>query len=343
MKKLMMLLVLSMMGSLFAASFSYQGVLRDEKGEKLDNPIQEITFRLYDGPSSTEVLWARTCAVFLDSEGLFNIELSDSVGSPVEGVTANLDDVIALKGHAELYLGLTVKDSSGEIMPRQKLLPVPVAAFAQDVSLARNGFTVSGGVAKFGGNVEALKDITVGGSAIIKDLRVGNTTSLGEVNTTGALKAQGGVVIPKGQTITVQVSDSVTEPLIPKGTIWMWYGDANKIPSGWALCNGQNGTPDLGGRFPVGVGSRDGINYSKGSTGGEAKHKLTVNEMPKHKHSYSFKGADLDESWDSDNYFYDASNHYDNNNNTRYTDEAGGDQAHENRPPYLALYFIMKL
>ena len=35
----------------------------------------------------------------------------------------------------------------------------------------------------------------------------------------------------------------------PVGCIILWSGAANKIPEGWALCNGQNGTPDLRNRF----------------------------------------------------------------------------------------------
>lgn len=35
--------------------------------------------------------------------------------------------------------------------------------------------------------------------------------------------------------------------ILPKGTIAAYHGDS--IPDGWALCNGENGTPDLVGKF----------------------------------------------------------------------------------------------
>lgn len=38
---------------------------------------------------------------------------------------------------------------------------------------------------------------------------------------------------------------------IPKGAILLWYGTIATIPSGWALCNGANGTPDLRNKFTV--------------------------------------------------------------------------------------------
>lgn len=42
--------------------------------------------------------------------------------------------------------------------------------------------------------------------------------------------------------------------IIPIGGIIMWSGTIANIPSGWALCNGSNGTPDLTNRFVIGAG-----------------------------------------------------------------------------------------
>lgn len=36
---------------------------------------------------------------------------------------------------------------------------------------------------------------------------------------------------------------------MPVGTILSYTGDLNKIPHGWFLCDGTNGTPDLRGKF----------------------------------------------------------------------------------------------
>jgi hypothetical protein len=52
----------------------------------------------------------------------------------------------------------------------------------------------------------------------------------------------------------------------PAGGIIMWSGSVASIPSGWALCNGSNGTPDLRNRFVVGAGST----YAVDATGGSA-------------------------------------------------------------------------
>jgi hypothetical protein len=55
-------------------------------------------------------------------------------------------------------------------------------------------------------------------------------------------------------------SSSVT---IPSGLIAIWSGSTGSIPSGWVLCNGSNGTPDLRNSFILGAGN----SYSVGQTG----------------------------------------------------------------------------
>ena len=44
---------------------------------------------------------------------------------------------------------------------------------------------------------------------------------------------------------------------LPIGVISMWSGSIAAVPSGWALCNGENGTPDLRERFIVGAGGKN--------------------------------------------------------------------------------------
>lgn len=56
------------------------------------------------------------------------------------------------------------------------------------------------------------------------------------------------------------------EEVVPSGFIGMWSGSANTIPTGWALCDGANGTPNLTDRFVLGAGKA----YQPGATGGAA-------------------------------------------------------------------------
>jgi hypothetical protein len=137
---------------------------------------------------------------------------------------------------------------------------------------------------------------------------------------------------------------------VPKGGIIMWSGTIDQIPAGWALCDGNNGTPDLRDRFVVGSGST----YAKGATGGEAQHTLAFNEMPSHNHgvtdpghvhSYYMNLSDtVGSGYPASN---DSQNAYTKNTNSATTgisiQNAGGGQPHNNLPPYYALAYIMKL
>ena len=57
-----------------------------------------------------------------------------------------------------------------------------------------------------------------------------------------------------------------TTPALPTGCIVLWSGSTGSIPSGFYLCNGSNGTPDLRDRFIVGAGG----SYTVAQTGGSA-------------------------------------------------------------------------
>ncbi len=158
------------------------------------------------------------------------------------------------------------------------------------------------------------------------------------IHAADAAKASGNFPVAGNLPVSGIVSGYGTVPI---GTIVMWSGST--VPDGWALCNGQtaNGvrTPDLRNKFIVGAGDE----YAIGDKGGEKTHKLTIQEMPSHRHSYKFKGADMKASWDNDNYFYNQSEEYTGNNNEKNTEYTGGDQPHENRPPYYALSYIMRV
>ncbi len=123
---------------------------------------------------------------------------------------------------------------------------------------------------------------------------------------------------------------------VPTGVIVMWSGAIANIPDDWALCNGSNGTPDLRDRFIVGAGNT----YNPGNTGGEVTHTLTVTEMPNHKHDIP-RGVETTSGYGTNT--YSVTGHHETNNSWEGTRYAGSGQAHENRPPYYALAYIMKL
>jgi hypothetical protein len=72
------------------------------------------------------------------------------------------------------------------------------------------------------------------------------------------------VVIQTYDNIYPIPNSSATGTTVPAGAIIMWSGSIGSIPSGYVICNGSNGTPDLRDSFIVGAGN----NYGVGSTGG---------------------------------------------------------------------------
>ena len=64
--------------------------------------------------------------------------------------------------------------------------------------------------------------------------------------------------------------------IIPKGTIVMWSG--TDIPEGWAICNGENGTPNLIGKF---IKASD----TAGEFGGNNNITLSSDNLPSHQHT----------------------------------------------------------
>ena len=56
--------------------------------------------------------------------------------------------------------------------------------------------------------------------------------------------------------------------VFPKGIILPWYATSGPVPNGWAICNGDNHTPDLRNQFLLGVGTQAEV----GKTFGSATH-----------------------------------------------------------------------
>ncbi|MDB0603200.1 hypothetical protein PL373_19115 [Tenacibaculum maritimum] len=142
----------------------------------------------------------------------------------------------------------------------------------------------------------------------------------------------------------------------------MFAGDLANIPAGWHLCDGQNGTADLRGKFIVGYNPADIDNDAVGKTGGEKEVTLTEAQMPSHKHTGSTSSAGNHKhnlsigkhhrSFDGENasdhpyktnagIFVNLPTDFSGNHTHSLTiNNKGGDQAHENRPPFYTLAYI---
>jgi hypothetical protein len=135
----------------------------------------------------------------------------------------------------------------------------------------------------------------------------------------------------------------------PAGVIVLWSGSIGSIPAGWALCNGNNGTPDLRNRFIVGAGST----YSVDATGGSAdaivvSHTHTATSVvtdPGHIHSYNEVQAPGPGVGSGGAFSNIASNTVSATTGITVAttnSSTGVSGTNANLPPYYALCYIMK-
>lgn len=117
----------------------------------------------------------------------------------------------------------------------------------------------------------------------------------------------------------------------PVGSIYMSVNNTN--PS--VLFGGT--WEQLQDRFLLGAGQV----YVNGKIGGSATHKLTIEEMPKHRHpiAYDDSSKTFYTSWGESG---EHTGHIQTNGANQwqqpYADWVGGDQPHSNMPPYLVVY-----
>jgi hypothetical protein len=155
------------------------------------------------------------------------------------------------------------------------------------------------------------------------------------------------------QIATTAFVTTAVSAAFPSGGIILWSGSIASIPSGWYLCNGSNGTPDLRNRFIVGAGST----YSVDATGGSAdavvvSHSHTAVSSvtdPGHLHTYAPGDALFTAGSGS------SACQVNSFSGTRNTATAttgitvgttisttGSSGTNANLPPYYALAYIMK-
>ena len=213
---------------------------------------------------------------------------------------------------------------------------------------------------KLNGNFDSIDDLLDGTTAIAPNLTQGSWKVGGTAITASAAE----INLLTGQT-----------SLVPYGVIVLWSGSVASVPSGWYLCDGLNGTPNLTDRFVVGAGNT----YAVGDTGGANSVTLDATQIPSHTHSFSGSGttstggahnheikyADNDSGGGTGLYMAGETNRaglrttsYISYTETQSvqsggspkhsfpisgtTGTSGGGASHENRPPYYALAYIMK-
>lgn len=106
--------------------------------------------------------------------------------------------------------------------------------------------------------------------------------------------------------------------------ICLWYGAIGNIPTGWTLCDGNNGTPNLKNKFVIGAGN----SFNPGDTGGSLTHPHPFTGDG-HRHTLGWvPGLALNSNPGGD---------------LTSEDSAVGDtDVEDHKPPYHALAYVMK-
>ena len=132
----------------------------------------------------------------------------------------------------------------------------------------------------------------------------------------------------------IKTNITALQDAMPVGSIIMFNGKAEEIPSGWAICDGKNGTPNLLDRFIL-------ASTYCGGTGGQSQITLSVSQLPPHRHR-------LKKCW------YGKSDNADDRQVVRWddsvstndqilTEETGFGLPINIMPPYYRLIYIMKV
>lgn len=322
------------------AAINFQGELYDPSASGGSGGpmtgVQQVEFRVYDNLTGGTLIWGRSFPVFCNNQGVFNVMLNDS-GTWLGGVTNTLR--AAFQG-ASRYLEMTVTGHGSAIAPRQQFVSAPYAmhsAYSTYADIAPAGFEVDNGLHVVSGGAEIT-----GQGTFHNNLVVSGSVSANSLAVTAGATVGGNLAVATPSVISGYGT-------IPIGCIVMWSGAQAAIPDGWSLCDGGNYnghvTPDLRDRFIVGAGSAYGV----GSSGGANTVTLTTDQMPNHSHTpYAPNydgGGSSSQGYAANNVhnsFRSSDRSRDYALNSGAISSTGGGQAHENRPPYYALCFIMR-
>lgn len=202
-------------------------------------------------------------------------------------------------------------------------------------------------------------DLKASAKAEIPNSSYFTETSLSsESNYTDATKKD---ALPRSTIKLIRYSAESTSSSVPQGSIIPWYGSSENIPNGFALCDGKNGTPDLRDKFLVGAGA----SYALGNIGGASSVLLSEDNIANHRHlmfvpEYRTLGRGyFYQSLTNSTYVSVGGNSSSGSCEEKYnmvaaassvpsiglTGYAGTNhpKPFDNRPPYYALYYLMKL
>ena len=390
MKKLLPLLLAILAGTFtFAQSpqgMNYQAVVRNTNGQPVTaNTPVKLRFTIHDQTANGTAVYNETLNDTTNQFGLVDV---------VIGSAGNLSTVNWGNGAKFLQVETEVNNAGTFTdMGTTQLMSVPYALYAANSAMGpqgpagasgadgatgptgptgatgadgQPGATGAAGPQGINGNDGATGPTGPAGQPGTNGQN-GNDGATGPTGPTGNNGAQGndGPAGPAGvQGPTGPAGQPGSDASIPAGVIVMWSGAIANIPAGWALCDGNNGTPNLLDRF---IASVPNAGTNPGATGGANTYNLTEAQLPPHSHTgsgttsadgahtHTLPGYHLYGNGGNIPFYNWANNTYAQSTNTTSVDgnhthtysfttsQTGAGAAIDNRPAYYTLAFIMKL
>ena len=164
----------------------------------------------------------------------------------------------------------------------------------------------------------------------------------------------GQFLMSQGPGTTPQWGSAEIPDAFSPGMIILWSGLTSTIPTGWVLCNGLNGAPDLTDKFIVGAGGSYGVNQTggykdatlvshnhTGSTGGAGGHSHTYSSAGSSGYvANSGGGAGSTTALKSTE--AGTTNSVGNHTHSVSISTKGSSATNKNLPPFYALAYIMR-
>ena len=271
-------------------------------------------------------------------------------GVKIDGTTITINNGVITASSSSTTTNLNLTDESGDTecfpvfcgAPTNNQTPHTNTSLkfnSTSGELSAGSFKKIGGSSseflKADGSIDSTSYSTFSGSytdLTNKPTLVSNLNDLGDVNTTGV--ANGKILKYDLSTTSWIIADDGGGAgsgggNVAVGSIMIWSGATNNIPTGWQLCDGTNGSPDLRDKFVVGAGS----NYAVDATGG-SKDAVVV----EHKHTTSVDNAPLFPANGGITIGYGGAGGYPATNFTMQNEGVSGTD--KNLPPYYALCYI---
>jgi len=200
---------------------------------------------------------------------------TSNIGTSVQAWDTNLDQIAAL----------SVTDGNFIVGNGSAWVAENGATARTSLGLGTIATQAANSVSITGGSITGITDLAIADGGTGSSTAAGARTNL-ELGTAATLNvgtSANNIVQLNGSAQLPAVDGSLLTGIvaIPAGAILLWSGSTGTIPSGFVICDGTNGTPDLRDRFVVGAGNT----YAVDATGGSNTVTLDTNTLPSHTHT----------------------------------------------------------